>query len=323
VLCNTGDAVPKHPGNESSVGSAHAGAAVLNRLARSVHSVGGAVERTDVVARLLDVHLARRDPSSDDPGIGRVLRLVVGAAVEPGTDLSPSATLDALALDRHEPASIAAAVAVARDDARRARDVVSTELWECLNTTRSRLPRKIVGDKAHEFLGWVRERSALAVGVVDGDVSRDEVWEFFTLGRSLARLTVTARMLASDLLDPGSATSWSTALRACGAGEAFHREFRHGSTSADAAAFLLLDEHSPRSVLFLARRSEGCLDDLVGVHLAAEVRAFGVARAELEAVTPDTAVDAARSAGARMAAAAEAITAALDRQVFAAPEPAR
>ena len=295
---------------------------MLNRLARSVHSVGGAVERTDVVARLLDVHLARRDPSADDPGLGRDLRTVVGAAVLPDADLSPAATLDALALDRHEPASIAAAVAVARDDARRARDVVSTELWDCLNTTRSRLPRKIVGEKAHEFLGWVRERSALAVGVVDGDVSRDEVWEFFTLGRSLARLTVTARMLASDLLDPGSVTSWATALRACGAGEAFHREFRHGSTSADAAAFLLLDEHSPRSLLFLARRSEGCLDDLVGVHLADEVQAFGAARAELETVTPETAVDAARTAGSRLAAAAEAVTAALDRRVFTAPEPA-
>jgi len=117
-------------------------------------------------------------------------------------------------------------------------------------------------------------------------------------------------------------TSWATALRACGAGEAFHREFRHGSTSADAAAFLLLDEHSPRSLLFLARRSEGCLDDLVGVHLADEVRAFGAARAELETVTPETAVDAARTAGSRLAAAAEAITAALDRRVFTAPEPA-
>jgi uncharacterized alpha-E superfamily protein len=293
---------------------------VLNRLARSVHSVGGAVERTDVVARLLDVHLARREPSTEDESLGLDLRRVVGAAVPPGADLSPAATLDALALDRHEPASIAAAVAIARDDARRARDVVSTELWDCLNTTRSRLPRKIVGDRAHEFLGWVRERSALAVGVVDGDVSRDQVWEFFTLGRSLTRLTVTARMIASDLLDPASAESWSTALRACGAGEAFHREHRHGATSADAAAFLLLDEHSPRSLLFLARRSEGCL---VGVHLATEVRAFGAARAELEAVTAETAVDAARSTGQRLVVAAEAVTAALDEQVFAAPEPVR
>ncbi|PZE95137.1 alpha-E domain-containing protein [Curtobacterium sp. MCBD17_008] len=321
TVCNTRDVIPKHPGNARSVGSPHAGVAVLNRLARSVHSVGGAVERTDVVARLLDVHLARRDPAAETGSIGRSLRGVVGATVPEDVDLGPDATLEALALDRHEPASIAAAVAVARDDARRARDVVSTELWDCLNTTRSRLPRKIAGERAHEFLGWVRERSALAVGVVDGDASRDEVWEFFTLGRSLTRLTVTARMLASDLLDPASAASWTTALRACGAGEAFHREHRRGTTSSEAATFLLLDAHSPRSLLFLTRRSEECLDDLVGVHLAAEVRAFGDARAELETLTPDTAVDAARSAGARLALAAETVTAALDARVFAAPEP--
>jgi uncharacterized alpha-E superfamily protein len=322
---NTGDAGRKHPGNPGSVGSPHAGVVVLNRLAGSVHRVGAAVERTDVVARLLDVHLARRDPSSgpEEQDVGRALRTVVEASDAPDTDPSAATTLEALALDRHEPASIAAAVAVARDDARRAREVVSSELWDCLNATRSRLPRRIAGDRAHEFLGWVRERSALAIGVVDGDVSRDEVWEFFTLGRSLARLTVTARMLASDLLDPGSLRSWTTALRACGSGEAFHRDHRHGPTVDDAAAFLLLDEHSPRSLVFLARRTEACLSDLVADDLHDEVQAFRGVLAGLEAVRPASAAGATRDAGALMAGAAARVAAALDARVFAAPEPIR
>jgi len=111
---------------------------VLSRLAGSVFRVGAAVERADVIARLLDVYLTRSDPATGagEPAIARELRVVAGAAIRPATVLDRSTTLEALALDRHEPASIANAVAVARDDARRARDVVSTELWDCLNVTR-------------------------------------------------------------------------------------------------------------------------------------------------------------------------------------------
>jgi uncharacterized alpha-E superfamily protein len=297
---------------------------VLSRLAGSVFHVGNAVERTDVVARMLDVYVARGEPAdrTRDRAVAAELRAVVGAA-GPALDPDRAATIEALALDRHEPASIASAVASARDDARRARELVPTELWECLNTTRSRMPRKVAADRAHEFLGWVRERSALAVGIVEGDASREEVWEFFTLGRSLQRCAATARLLASELLDPTSGPSWAVALRACGAAEAFQRgRDHHGPGAEDAAAFLLLDAHSPRSMRFLARRAEECLRDVAPVCIADEVDAFGDVVAELESVPADTVVLAAREAGRRLAAAADRVTTALDERVFAVTEPA-
>lgn len=296
---------------------------MLSRLAGSVFHVGNAVERTDVVARMLDVYVARGEPAGveQDRQVAAELRSVVGAA-GPANDPDRASTIDSLALDRHEAASIASAVAVARDHARRAREVVSTELWDCLNVTRSRMPRKVAPDRAHEFLGWVRERSALAIGVVEADASRDEVWEFFTLGRSLQRCATTARLLASGLLDPGSGTSWSTALRACGAGEAFQRgRDHHTPTPEDAAAFLLLDEHSPRSLRFLARRADECLADVAPSCVADEARAFAETRADLEAVSTDTALLAARVAGERLAVAADRVVAALDERVFAEAAP--
>lgn len=291
---------------------------MLSRLAGSVFRVGSAVERTDVVARLLDVYLVRGDP---EPDATNALRVVVGAApTDPPGDRT--ATLDALALDRHEPASIAHAVAVARDDARRAREVVSTELWDCLDVTRSRMPRKVAVDRAHEFLGWARERSALAIGVVEGDVSRDEVWEFFSLGRALARCTVTARLLASDLVETASAASWSTALRACGVGEASRRGLDHAPDSAEAAAFLLLDEHSPRSLRFVARRADACLTDVGPSCIGDEVAAFRAALDRLEAVGAAEAAVLAAAVAVPLATAAERVVAALDARVFAAPAPA-
>lgn len=296
---------------------------MLSRLAGNVFHVGSAVERTDVVARLLDVYVARREPGTveDDRAVAAELRAVVGTA-GPANDTDRSATIDALALDRHEPASIAAAVAVARDHARRAREVVSSELWDCLDVTRSRMPRKIAPGRAHEFLGWARERSALAIGVVEGDASRDEVWEFFTLGRSLTRVASTARLLASGLLEPDSVTSWTAALRACGAGEAFLRGRDHHPVPDDAAAFLLLDEHSPRSLRFTVRRAAECLADVAPSCVADEVAAFSAARDRLEAVPADSVLGVVGDAGHRLAAAANRVAAVLDERVFAVTEPA-
>ncbi|MDQ0539919.1 putative alpha-E superfamily protein [Curtobacterium flaccumfaciens] len=295
---------------------------MLSRLAGNVFHVGSAVERTDVVARLLDVYVARREPGTldDDRLVSTELRSIIGTT-GPANDPDRAATVDALALDRHEPASIAAAVAVARDHARRAREVVSSELWDCLDVTRSRMPRKIAPDRAHEFLGWVRERSALAIGVVEGDASRDEVWEFFTLGRSLTRCASTARLLASRLLEPDSVTSWTAALRACGAGEAFLRGRDHAPVPSDAAAFLLLDVHSPRSLRFTVHRVAGCLADVAPSCVADEVAAFDEVRALLDAIPEESALAVAGDVGERLAAAADRVAAALDERVFASSAP--
>ena len=294
---------------------------MLSRLAGSVFHVGNAVERADVVARMLDVYVVRPDPAAghDDAVVGAALRAVTGAAGA-ARPQDRAASIDALALDRHEPASIAHAVGVARDHARRAREVVSTELWDCLDATRSRMPRKVAVDRAHEFLGWVRERSALAVGVVEGDASRDEVWEFFTLGRSLLRCGLTARLLGSALVDVSSAPSWHTALRACGAGEAFRRGRDHGTDPEDAAHFLLHDAHSPRSLAFLAARADDCLADVAPACVADEVDAFRAARSALgrvDAAAPDDV----RGATDRLATAISTVVEALDARVFAVVAP--
>ena len=118
--------------------------------------------------------------------------------------MTRSDVLAILAVDRNQPASIAYSLNAARENARRAREVVSTELWEVLNTTRARMPRKVASDKVHEFFAWVRERSALAVGILESASSRDEAWSFFTLGRSLERADMTARLLATRSLTEAS-----------------------------------------------------------------------------------------------------------------------
>jgi uncharacterized alpha-E superfamily protein len=237
---------------------------MLSRIAESLFWIGRYVERADGTSRLLDVHLQLllEDPWVDEDTACRSLLEVIGSDPNYPHQLTRQDLLSILSVDRSEPSSIASSLNNARENARRVREIVSTELWECLNTTRSRMPRKVSIERAHDFFGWVRERTALAVGIVESSTSRDEAWTFFTLGRSLERVDMTARLLATSELTEASGPSWTTILRSCGAYEAYLRTYRGVPSATNAAEFLLLDRIFPRSVTFALSRAERCLSDL-------------------------------------------------------------
>ena len=237
---------------------------MLSRIAESLFWIGRYVERADGTSRLLDVHLQLllEDPWVDEDTACRSLLKVIGSDSVFPYSLSRKDLLHLLSVDASEPASISSSLTNARENARRVREIVSTELWECLNTTRSRMPRKVSIDRAHDFFLWVRERTALAVGIVESSTSRDESWTFFTLGRALERIDMTARLLATSELTEASGPSWTTILRSCGAYEAYLRTYRGVPSAVNAAEFLLLDRIFPRSVTFALARAESCLTDL-------------------------------------------------------------
>lgn len=262
---------------------------MLSRIAESLFWIGRYVERADGTARILDVHLQLllEDPWVDEDTACRALLGVMGAWLDSEQPLTRGDVLAVLAVDRAQPASIGYSLNAARENARRAREVVSTELWEALNTTRARMPRRVAEEKIHEFFAWVRERSALAVGIVESSTSRDEAFSFFTLGRSIERADMTARLLATRSLTEASGPAWTTILRSVGAYEAYLRTYRGMPSARNAAEFLLLDRLFPRSILFSIMRAEQCLLDIaprtgrVGVTDPA-LRTLGQIRSDLE-----------------------------------------
>ncbi|KQQ28700.1 alpha-E domain-containing protein [Frondihabitans sp. Leaf304] len=262
---------------------------MLSRIAESLFWIGRYIERADGTARILDVHLQLllEDPWIEEDAACRSLLSVMGSEAPDDTALTRADVLTMLAVDRHNPASIAFSLGAARENARRAREIVSTELWECLNTTRARMPRKVSSEKVSDFFAWVRERSALAVGIIESATSRDEVWQFFTLGRSIERADMTARLLATRTLTEASGPSWTTILRSVGAYEAYLRTYRGVPSARNAAEFLLLDRLFPRSVLFAISRAENCLREVEpGTARTSSsgtgVRILGQMRSELE-----------------------------------------
>ncbi|HCT75861.1 MAG TPA: hypothetical protein DGT23_04580 [Micromonosporaceae bacterium] len=239
---------------------------MLSRIAESLYWIGRYVERAEGTARILDVHVhgMLQDPWVDQEIACRSLLTVMGVAVA-DQQVSTVKVVRLLGLDQSSPSSVVGALAAARENARGARETMSSEMWECLNATWLGLPAarlRIEQQGVHAFFDWVRERCSLMAGLTEATMSRDEGWLFLMLGRSIERADMTARLLSTHVDAGGSIQSWLTLLRSCGAWETFLRTYRGALDDRHAAEFLLLDRLFPRSAFAALSAAESCLAEL-------------------------------------------------------------
>ncbi|WP_109507213.1 alpha-E domain-containing protein [Nocardioides speluncae] len=248
---------------------------MLSRIAESLFWIGRYVERAEDTARILDVQtqLMLEDPGVDESATCRTLLSIMGVDAPDDGPVSVPTTLELLAYDAQSPVSIAAALAAARESARRARETLSEPLWESINATWRAIPSgRFRALRPPATFRWVRDRAALINGTADATMTRDEGWQFLVLGRSIERADMTARLVATAAIaSTGPAPAWTTTLRACGGYEAFLRAYR-GQTDRQAAEFLLLDRLFPRSVVHALDRAEDALATLESTGQRAGVR---------------------------------------------------
>ena len=239
---------------------------LLSRIAETLFWTGRYIERADDTARMVDVYVHRmlEEPHTDQEADCRALLAVLGMPAAEGARLDIGMTLHQSAYDQQNPSAIAGAMMAARRGARSVREVISSDMWECLNVTSHGLvTRRKSADRLgpHVFLEFIRERAALFFGLADSTMSHDEAWRFLVLGRSLERVDMTARLLLARMAAPDD-LGWPVLLRACGAHESFIRTHGWAAESARVAEFLLLDRLFPRSVVHALATAEECLADL-------------------------------------------------------------
>ncbi|MEA2932021.1 MAG: hypothetical protein QOI56_806 [Actinomycetota bacterium] len=239
---------------------------MLSRIAESLYWMGRYVERAEDTARILDVHIHRRleDQAGEEDAVCRALLGVMGVTSDE-TSCSASDVVDILAIRTPDTTSIAGALSAARENARGARDAISSEMWECLNATHNAMPGIVAQAVAVGPAGlftYVKERAAILSGLADSTMSRDDGWRFLVLGRSLERVDMTARMLSAGLRDTEDPAEWVATLRCCSAHEAFLRNYRRGVEPNLVTEFLLLDRLFPRSVFHALGVAERRLAEL-------------------------------------------------------------
>jgi uncharacterized alpha-E superfamily protein len=270
---------------------------MLSRIAESLFWIGRYIERAEDTARILDVQFHRmlEDPGIDEDVAWQTLLEVMGVHQEPSGGIRTADVCEILAYDATSPSSIVGALSAARANARGVREVVPSELWECLNATWYALGPEVARANTvgpHGLFRFVKERAAMLGGLINSSLSRDDGWRFLVLGGSLERVDMTARLLSACCSGTTGNAAWVTTLRSCSAHEAYLRTYQRAVDASRAAEFMLLDRLFPRSLFHALSTAESCLAELDPVTSRSGQsndarRALGQARTHLEFARAD------------------------------------
>ena len=272
---------------------------MLARHAESLFWAGREIERAESTARMLDVTyhgLLEAMPWEAERSWMDLLKVLwldrPFAQLEQG--VRAATVSEFLVFDPDNSGAIVSSVAQARENARAARELISTELWEAVNSfhleLRGRNLRADVEARPHELYGFVKRSCQMIAGVAAETMPRDEGWRFLMLGWMLERAEMTCRLLDvrySQLVTAGATGGfhhWLQTLKSASGSEAFRRRYRASMDPADVVEFLLLSRTFPRSVLFCLLSAEQHLARLEAgsPQLSRPQRLLGRTRSDLE-----------------------------------------
>lgn len=254
---------------------------MLSRVADAIFWMSRYVERAESVARFIDVN------------INLMLDLAVESAAQWGPLVNTTGDHDSyaerygettrenviwfLTFDRDNPNSVVSSLRAARENARSVREVISSEMWEQLNTLFLRVNQaaddRRVLESPQDFFTDVKNGSHLFRGVTDATMSRNEGWHFYRLGEMLERADKTARvldvkyfMLLPSIQDVGSPVDdiqWSAVLRSLSGLEMYRQCWRRIMPER-VVEFLALNRDFPRAIHYCLIKADESLHTISG-----------------------------------------------------------
>ncbi len=237
---------------------------MLARIAHELYWLGRNLARAEFTARAVEAVFQAELQGSPDalPGVsfgsGGLLAML-GHEAETG---DRAGALGHLTLSADRPGSMRASMERAREGARTVRDVISTDMWEAINTATLGLRNAQHGwdGAAGPYLAaqHVKERAALVWGIADRSMLRDEAKCFLDAGGLIEISDMVLRMLRVALPARDSVQADGQALILLQAVGGFHAYLRAVTAPPNAhpvARFLLFERAYPDSVA-------ACVDSL-------------------------------------------------------------
>ncbi len=251
---------------------------MLSRVADSLYWIHRYLERAENICRFLEVSGAMAldcPPGSAEPW----LPLVEASGDRRRFELSyptgqPKDVIRFLLNDRDNPNSIVSCIAMARENARQIRDVITTDMWEQINDLHWSLQagEAIWQEPVQEQLRTIRRECQIFSGITEAGLSRNLSWLFSQLGRLIERTDKTSRILdvkyflllptpeeVGGVLDE---LQWITLLRTAGAYQMYRQSMQQAISPVSVASFLLLDPIFPRSVRFCLQGINDTLEQI-------------------------------------------------------------
>ena len=259
---------------------------MLSRVADTIYWMSRYIERAENVARFIDVNLLML---LDLPAGAREQwePLIIASGDHTSFqdsygEASRANVLQFLTFDQHNPNSILSCLRTARENARSIREVISSEMWEQVNTFYLMVNESAADNRVmsapHDFFTEIKLASHLFEGLTDNTMSHGEGWHFSRLGTLLERADKTSRILDvkyfmllpenSDIGGPFDTIQWAAVLHSSSALE-MYRKRHHQITPTLVVDFLLLDRDFPRSVHHCLIEADESLHAISGTPLGA------------------------------------------------------
>ena len=272
---------------------------MLSRTADHLYWMARYTERAENIARMLDVNyqmslLPQGGDVMEQSWIATLsISDLMDAYQKKHDTVTPAKALAFMAFDRDNPSSIYSCLAAARENARAVRGTLTSEAWETLNSTwidmRKAVTRYSLGAEIADFFEWVKYRSHLARGVIQGTMLRDEAYHFTWLGTYLERADNTARILdvKYHVLRPQGHEEttdfyqWGALLRSVSAFENYRKVYRDVITPERVAELLILHRDLPRSLHFCLNGVVKNLEMVANRHSGETLRQAGILHARL------------------------------------------
>lgn len=253
---------------------------LLSRHAECLFWFGRYTERTACLARLLEVHTSiSQGRTGDAASWSWVLTLYDDHdAFNKAYDEANAANVTRFYVsDAQNPGSLHSCIHLARENARTLRALISTELWQQVNTFYNRFRALPPADLSEARLAHtcqlVKKECYAQMGVANATLYRDAAFTFFQLGVLIERADQMSRLLdvrfaqlrssnGEDEDAIGDFGHWALLLRSAAAQQSYLRQARGDRRPEHVARFLIFDKQLPRSIAFCVGELEKSLGAL-------------------------------------------------------------
>jgi len=254
---------------------------MLSRVAESIYWMARYIERAENIARYINVNLhLKLDMPLDLSDQWQALVRVTGDdewfAERYGSPSEENVTRF-LTFDGDYSSSIISCIKSARENARSVREIISSEMWEQINTLFLYINEMANNggklNSPHTFFDRVGTSSCLFFGLMDATMSHDESWHFSRVGQMLERADKTSRILdikyfillpsINDIGTPFDNILWSALLHSASAFEMYRKRWRRIDHK-NVASFLILSSDFPRAIFHCIMQADKSLHAISG-----------------------------------------------------------
>jgi uncharacterized alpha-E superfamily protein len=253
---------------------------MLSRVADNLYWMGRYLERTENLARLVDVSASvMLDlPQRLSPGWQPLIKITGNEQLfaKSGCDYSEKSVVRFTVADEKNSGSMLTSISRAREIARTARDILPRDVWESINDlylyVAEHAAEAAVKRTRYAFLGRVTTTTQTLAGMFEGTFSEGNALSFITLGRNIERADMTSRIvdvraaaiMAGPALEygPFETVLWMSVLNSLSGYQMYRIKTRERVYGAGVVRFLLADDQFPRACVCCLRRLEEVLHRL-------------------------------------------------------------